>query len=93
VRYRDQPLFGPARGISMVFQSFALFPWLTVQGNVELGLEARGVAQAERAKRAEAAIDLIGLAASKARCRASCRAECASAWALRARSSSSPRCC
>jgi len=62
VRYRDQPLFGPARGISMVFQSFALFPWLTVQGNVELGLEARGVAPAERAKRAEAAIDLIGLA-------------------------------
>ena len=61
VRYRDQPLFGPARGVSMVFQSFALFPWLTVQGNVELGLEARGVAPAERARRAEAAIDLIGL--------------------------------
>ncbi len=62
VRYRGQPLFGPARGISMVFQSFALFPWLTVQQNVELGLEARGVAPAERARRAEAAIDLIGLA-------------------------------
>ena len=61
VRYRDQPLFGPARGISMVFQSFALFPWLTVQQNVELGLEARGVSPAERATRAEAAIDLIGL--------------------------------
>ncbi len=45
----------------MVFQSFALFPWLTVQENVELGLEARGVARAEREKRAEAAIDLIGL--------------------------------
>ena len=37
VRYRGQPLSGPARGISMVFQSFALFPWLTVQQNVELG--------------------------------------------------------
>jgi len=61
VRYREQPLHGPARGVSMVFQSFALFPWLTVQGNVELGLEARGVAVAERAKRAEAAIRLIGL--------------------------------
>ena len=61
VRYREQPLYGPARGVSMVFQSFALFPWLTVQGNVELGLEARGVAAAERAKRAEAAIRLIGL--------------------------------
>ena len=61
VRLHDQPLYGPARGVSMVFQSFALFPWLTVQANVELGLEARGVAQAERAKRAEAAIKLIGL--------------------------------
>ena len=61
VRYREQPLFGPARGVSMVFQSFALFPWLTVQANVELGLEARGVDAAERAKRAEAAIRLIGL--------------------------------
>lgn len=61
VRYRGQPLYGPARGIAMVFQSFALFPWLTVQQNVELGLEAQGIAKAERAERAEAAIDLIGL--------------------------------
>jgi NitT/TauT family transport system ATP-binding protein len=45
----------------MVFQSFALFPWLTVQENVELGLEAQGVARAERKQRAAAAIDLIGL--------------------------------
>ena len=62
VRYRGQPLYGPARGIAMVFQSFALFPWLTVQQNVELGLEARGVERKARAKRAGAAIDLIGLA-------------------------------
>ena len=61
VLYRGQPLYGPARGISMVFQSFALFPWLTVQQNVELGLEARGVAPAEREVRAKAAIELIGL--------------------------------
>lgn len=61
VRYRGQPLYGPARGIAMVFQSFALFPWLTVQQNVELGLEARGVAPAERTRRASAAIELIGL--------------------------------
>jgi NitT/TauT family transport system ATP-binding protein len=61
VRYRGQPLSGPARGISMVFQSFALFPWLTVQQNVEIGLEARGVAKAEREAKAEAAIALIGL--------------------------------
>ncbi len=62
VRYRGQPLYGPARGIAMVFQSFALFPWLTVQQNVELGLEARGVEPAERARRASLAIELIGLA-------------------------------
>jgi len=62
VRYRGQPLYGPARGIAMVFQSFALFPWLTVQQNVELGLEARGIEPVERARRASNAIDLIGLA-------------------------------
>ena len=62
VRYRGQPLYGPARSISMVFQSFALFPWLTVQQNVELGLEARGMPPAERAAKAESAIELIGLA-------------------------------
>ena len=61
VLYRGQPLYGPARGISMVFQSFALFPWLTVQQNVEIGLEARGVSKDEREKRAEKVIDMIGL--------------------------------
>lgn len=61
VNYRGMPLYGPARGIAMVFQSFALFPWLTVQKNVELGLEARGMAPDERVRRAQAAIDLIGL--------------------------------
>src|SRR5205823_6825290 len=54
-------LGGPAEGIAMVFQSFALFPWLTVTENVELGLEAQGVPREERTKRAEEAIDLIGL--------------------------------
>jgi NitT/TauT family transport system ATP-binding protein len=61
VIWRGQKLTGPAEGVAMVFQSFALFPWLTVQENVELGLEAQGVARAEREKRAEEAIDLIGL--------------------------------
>lgn len=61
VIYRGMPLYAPARGISMVFQSFALFPWLTVLKNVELGLEAQGIAPQERKQRAEAAIELIGL--------------------------------
>jgi NitT/TauT family transport system ATP-binding protein len=61
VRWRGTPLCGPAPGVAMVFQSFALFPWLTVQENVELGLEAQGIARAERERRAEEAIDLIGL--------------------------------
>jgi NitT/TauT family transport system ATP-binding protein len=61
VIWRGEKLTGPAEGVAMVFQSFALFPWLTVQENVELGLEAQGVARAEREKRAEEAIDLIGL--------------------------------
>jgi NitT/TauT family transport system ATP-binding protein len=61
VLWRGTKLEGPPEGVAMVFQSFALFPWLTVQENVELGLEARGVSRAEREKRAEDAIDLIGL--------------------------------
>src|SRR6201995_3844630 len=59
---RGETIAGPPNGVSMVFQSFALFPWLTVLQNVELGLEALGVDSAERRKRALAAIDLIGLA-------------------------------
>jgi NitT/TauT family transport system ATP-binding protein len=45
----------------MVFQSFALLPWLTVQQNVELGLEAIGVPPKERQARALKAIDMVGL--------------------------------
>ncbi len=61
VNYFGKPLTGPAEGVAMVFQTFALFPWLTVLQNVEAGLEALGVPPDERRKRALAAIDLIGL--------------------------------
>ena len=61
VSWRGRPLRGPSAGIAMVFQSFALFPWLTVLENVEIGLEALGVPTAERRRRSIEAIDLIGL--------------------------------
>jgi NitT/TauT family transport system ATP-binding protein len=61
VLYQGKSINGPVNGISMVFQSFALFPWLTVQQNVELGLEASAVPAKEREERALQVIDLIGL--------------------------------
>jgi NitT/TauT family transport system ATP-binding protein len=61
VSYRGKPVTQPVRGIAMVFQSFALMPWLTVLENVELGLEAQGVGREERRQRAIEAIDIIGL--------------------------------
>ena len=60
VMYQGQRVQGPAPGIAMVFQNFALFPWLTVLENVEVGLEAQRVPAAERRARALSAIDLIG---------------------------------
>lgn len=59
--YRDKRIDEPVQGIAMVFQSFALLPWLTVLENVELGLEAMGVERKERRQRALNAIDTIGL--------------------------------
>lgn len=56
-----KPLRGANNDVAMVFQSFALLPWLTVQENVELGLEARGIHRDERRQRAIKAIDLVGL--------------------------------
>jgi len=61
VVWQGAPVTGPVPGVAMVFQSFALFPWLTVAQNVELGLEAQRLPRAERESRAEGAIALIGL--------------------------------
>ena len=61
LRYLGAAVSGPAAGIAMVFQSFALFPWLTVYENVALGLEAQRLPRAEIRHRTLAAIDLIGL--------------------------------
>jgi len=59
--WQGEPVNGPYPAVAMVFQSFALFPWLTVEENVELGLEALRTPLAERTRRASEAIDLIGL--------------------------------
>jgi NitT/TauT family transport system ATP-binding protein len=61
IYYRGKQVQEPVRGISMVFQTFALLPWLTVLQNVELGLEALGVDREARRERALKAIDMIGL--------------------------------
>lgn len=61
VLYRGALLSGPAEGIAVVFQTFALYPWLTVLENVELGLDALGLSDNEARRRALSAIDLIGL--------------------------------
>ncbi|KVK78006.1 nitrate ABC transporter ATP-binding protein [Burkholderia ubonensis] len=61
VRYRGRPLAGPTDGIAVVFQTFALYPWLTVLENVELGLDALGVGTDVARERSLAAIELIGL--------------------------------
>ena len=61
VLYCGKPVHGPAAGIAVVFQTFALFPWLNVIENVELGLDALGVDRVEARRRSREAIDLIGL--------------------------------
>ena len=61
VLYRGQPLKGVNPFTTIVFQTFALYPWLTVQQNVEIALKARGVARAARKERALKLIDTVGL--------------------------------
>ncbi len=61
VLYRGQPLRGVNPYATIVFQTFALFPWLTVQQNVEVALKARGVPPNLRAVRAIDLLDMVGL--------------------------------
>ncbi|MBB4196956.1 nitrate ABC transporter ATP-binding protein [Rhodoblastus sphagnicola] len=61
VSYLGARVRGPVQGVAMVFQSFALFPWLSVLDNVEIGLRTKGVPAEEARRRALAAIDTIGL--------------------------------
>ncbi len=61
ILYEDRLVVGVNPHTAVVFQSFALFPWLTVSQNVELGLEARGWPKDERRKLADKYIDQVGL--------------------------------
>src|SRR6185295_11914250 len=61
ILYEGQPLAGVNLKAATVFQSFTLLPWLTVQGNVELGLKARSVPDADARTRAAFYLDKVGL--------------------------------
>ena len=61
IRLHGNIITEPHINLSMIFQQFALLPWLTVLQNVELGLEAQGVPRTERRKRSLKAIDIVGL--------------------------------
>lgn len=61
VRYRGQPLTGVNPHATIVFQTFALFPWLSVLENVELALKARDIPAPVRRPRALDLIDRVGL--------------------------------
>jgi NitT/TauT family transport system ATP-binding protein len=61
VLWHGQPLAGTSPSVAIVFQSFALFPWLTVVENVEVPLIARGMEHAERHRRAMRTLASVGL--------------------------------
>ena len=61
ILYKGQPLTGVNPHATIVFQTFALYPWLTVQQNVEVALKARGVLEMERREKARQLLDQVGL--------------------------------
>jgi NitT/TauT family transport system ATP-binding protein len=61
VMYRSRPMLGLNPGVAIIFQAFALYPWLTVLENVELGLKALGAEITARRAKALKMIDIIGL--------------------------------
>src|SRR5215475_1061130 len=62
VLYHNRPLIGLNPGAAIVFQSFALYPWLTVTQNIEVVLAAANVSPSEAKEKAERVIRMVGLA-------------------------------
>jgi len=68
VLYKNEPLAGCASNRLLIFQELGLFPWLTVQENIEFGLEFKAIAKAERVKIAAEYLDMVNLAKFKDSC-------------------------
>ena len=67
VRFDGEPITGAAPERGVVFQEYALFPWLTAQRNVEFGLKMQGMSRAERRDRAAEVLEMVGLAGAAKR--------------------------
>ncbi len=93
VSFAGAQVTGPSPERGVVFQEYALFAWMTARQNVEFGLRMRGFPRKERAERALAALERVGLAHAANNIRTNCPAACASASRWPARSWSSRRCC
>jgi len=65
VRLDGRPVTGPSQDVGIVFQEYHLFPWRTVRGNVEFGLEQQDASADERRRRSQELIDLVGLEGSE----------------------------
>lgn len=65
VLYHGEPLTGLNPGVAMVFQSFALYPWMTVKGNIEIVLAAKGLARDDIEDRVGAAVRMVGLSGAE----------------------------
>lgn len=61
ITVKGEPVTGPGKGKGVVFQQYALYPWLTVEKNVEFGLKMKGVAKEERKRIARKYIESVGL--------------------------------
>ncbi len=65
IRLDGEPVAGPGQDVGIVFQEYHLFPWRTVRGNVEFGLEQQALSAEERRERSREMLDMVGLGGSE----------------------------